>query len=84
MATMEMDISDPFEVFRLITVPVVLFIGDREKMSIVSQEAAQRVAEVNNKIQVVHLAGASHDIRRTRFDGYMPALKKFLEESFHS
>jgi hypothetical protein len=53
-------------------------------MSIVSQEAAQRVTEVNNKIQVVHLAGASHDIRRTRFDGYMPALKKFLEESFHS
>ncbi len=38
-------------------------------MSIVSQEAAQRVTEVNNKIQVVHLAGASHDIRRTLLMG---------------
>ena len=84
MATMEMDISDPFEVFRLITVPVLLFIGDREKMSIVSQEAAQKAVQVSNKIQVVHLAGASHDIRRTRYNGYMPALKKFLEEMYHS
>jgi len=83
MATMEMDLSAPFEVFKRISVPVLLFIGDREKMSIVSQEAAQEAARVNNKVQVVHLEGASHDIRRTRFDGYMPALKKFLEETYH-
>jgi predicted alpha/beta-hydrolase family hydrolase len=67
----------------LITVPVLLFIGDREKMSIVSQEAAQRAVQVNDKIRIVHLAGASHDIRRTRFDGYMPTLKIFLEEMYH-
>jgi pimeloyl-ACP methyl ester carboxylesterase len=84
MASMRMDISDPFGVFRQITIPTLLFIGDREKMSIVSQEAAQKAVEVNPTIQVVHLAGASHDIRRTRFDGYMPALKKFLEEVFRS
>jgi N-formylmaleamate deformylase len=83
MATMEIATSDPLEVFRLITVPVLLFIGDREKMSIVSQEAAQRAVQVNDKIRIVHLAGASHDIRRTRFDGYMPALKIFLEEMYH-
>jgi N-formylmaleamate deformylase len=84
MATMRMDISDPFEVFRQIIVPALLFIGDREKMSIVSQEAAQKAVEVNPTIQVVHLAGASHDIRRTRFDGYMPALIKFLAEAYRS
>lgn len=84
MATMGMDSSDPFEVFRRITVPILLFIGDREKMSIVSQETAQKVVQVNNKIQLVHLQGASHDIRRTRFDGYMPALKIFLEEIYRS
>ena len=82
MATMRMDIADPFEVFRQITIPALLFIGDREKMSIVSQEAAQKAVEVNPTLQVVHLAGASHDIRRTRFDGYMPSLNKFLEEAF--
>jgi pimeloyl-ACP methyl ester carboxylesterase len=84
MATMDMDVSDPFEVFKKITVPVLLFVGDKERMSIVSQETAQEAARVNNKVQVVHLEGASHDIRRTRFDGYMPALKKFLGEIYRS
>ena len=84
MTAMRLHASDPFEAFHMVTVPALLFIGDREKMSIVSQAAAQRVLEVNSKIQVVHLAGASHDIRRTRFDGYMPALKKFLAEAYHS
>ena len=84
MPTMEMDVLAPFEVFRRITVPALLFIGDKEKMSIVSQAAAQEAARVNNKVQVVHLEGASHDIRRTRFDGYVPALQKFLGESFHT
>jgi pimeloyl-ACP methyl ester carboxylesterase len=84
MATMEMELSDPFELFKKITVPVLLIIGDREKMSIVSQETAQEAARVNDKVQVVHLEGASHDIRRTRFDGYMPALQKFLGEMYVS
>jgi pimeloyl-ACP methyl ester carboxylesterase len=84
MPTMQMDLSGPFELFRRITVPVLLFIGDKEKMSIVSQASAQEAARVNNKVQVVHLAGASHDIRRTRFDGYVPALKKFLGERYGS
>jgi N-formylmaleamate deformylase len=80
LPSMEMDLSAPFEVFSRITVPVLLFIGDKEKMSIVSPQAAHQAALVNPKVQVVHLEGASHDIRRTRFDGYMPALKKFLWE----
>jgi hypothetical protein len=37
---------------------------------------------VNDRVQVVHLEGASHDIRRTRFDGYMPALTNFLKEVY--
>ena len=47
-------------------------------MSIVSPEAAQKAAETNAKLKFIQLEGASHDIRRTRFDGYMPALKDFL------
>jgi len=78
MASMAFDSAAPFEVFKQICVPVLLIIGDKEKMSIVSQESAQRAASSNDKIRVVHLAGASHDIRRTRFDGYVPALKEFL------
>jgi N-formylmaleamate deformylase len=84
MASMEMDGSAPFEVFKKISVPVLLFIGDRDKMSIVSRESALKAVEANPSLQVVHLEGASHDIRRTRFDGYMPALQKFLGEIYYS
>jgi N-formylmaleamate deformylase len=84
MASMKMDIADPFEVFKKISVPVLLFIGDKEKMSIVSTESAQKAANANDKVKVIHLEGASHDIRRTRFDGYMPALKNFLKDIYQS
>jgi pimeloyl-ACP methyl ester carboxylesterase len=67
-----------------VTVPVLLIIGDKKKMSIVSPESAQKAVEANPQVQVVRLEGASHDIRRTRFDGYMPALKKFLGEVYPS
>jgi pimeloyl-ACP methyl ester carboxylesterase len=81
---MEMDMSSAMGVIRKIQVPTLLFIGDREKMSIVSRETAQEAASVNDKVQVVHLEGASHDIRRTRFDGYLPTLKKFLGDIYPS
>jgi N-formylmaleamate deformylase len=82
--TMEMDLSEPFEIFRKISVPALLFTGDKEKMSIVSPATAHEAARVNPGIKVVHLDGASHDIRRTRFDGYMPALQEFLGAIFSS
>ncbi len=78
LSTMEMIFSDPLTVFKKITIPVLLFVGDKAKGSIVSRAAAQKIVELNSQVQVVHLEGASHDIRRTRFDGYMPALKQFL------
>jgi pimeloyl-ACP methyl ester carboxylesterase len=84
MASLGMDIADPFEVFKKISLPVLLFIGDKEKMAIVSIESAQKAASVNDKVKVVHLEGASHDIRRTRFDGYMPALKDFLKDIYQA
>lgn len=82
MTSMEFESAAPFEIFKQICVPVLLIIGDKEKMSIVSTESAQKAASLNNRIQVVHLDGASHDIRRTRFDGYMPAMKNFLKEIY--
>lgn len=82
MAAMQLHSGNSFEAFAKITIPILLFIGDKEKMSIVSQETAQKIAANNPRVQVVHLSGASHDIRRTRFDGYMPALKSFLRQAF--
>jgi N-formylmaleamate deformylase len=83
MSSMNMMAGDPFAVFKKITVPVLLFIGDKAKMSIVSRECAERVCSVNSQVQVAQLEGADHNIRRTRFDGYMQALRKFLESIYH-
>jgi pimeloyl-ACP methyl ester carboxylesterase len=82
MKKMEMPGEDPFKAFEKVTVPTLLYIGDKEKMSIVSEEAAREASRINARVQVIHLDGASHDIRRTRFDGYMPALEKFLAEIY--
>ncbi len=85
MSTLSMmEAGDPAGLFKKITVPVLLIIGDKKKMSIVSKEAAARVVEANPSVQVVQLEGADHNIRRTRFDGYLPALKNFLREIYPS
>jgi pimeloyl-ACP methyl ester carboxylesterase len=83
MDKLDFNVSDPLEPFDHIQVPVLLFIGDKEKtkMSIVSKSTAAAVIKRNAGIQVVQLDGATHDIRRTRFDGYMPALRQFLAEN---
>jgi N-formylmaleamate deformylase len=82
LASMPMHASDPLETVEKIGVPALLFIGDREKMSIVSVECAEQVAKINPRVQVVHLEGASHDIRRTRCDGYLPSLQQFLADIY--
>jgi len=82
LPTMEMEQLQPFEAFKIVTAPILLYTGDREKMAIVSQEAAHEVVKANDKVEVLHLEGASHDIRRTRFDGYMPALQSFLSSIY--
>ena len=82
LPTMELHQMSPFEAFKRVTAPIMLFIGDREQMAIVSQEAAQEIVNVNDKVEVLHLEGASHDIRRTRIDGYMPALQLFLSSIY--
>jgi pimeloyl-ACP methyl ester carboxylesterase len=79
---MEINLSDPFEAISRIQAPILLFIGDKEKMSITSPEAAQKAVEANDNLRVVHLEGASHDIRRTRFDGYLPELQSFFREVY--
>ena len=82
VAGMEINLSDPFKAISRIQAPILLFIGDKEKMSITSPEAAQKAAEANDNLRVVHLKGASHDIRRTRFDGYLPELQSFFREVY--
>jgi len=73
---------DPFDLASKIAVPVLLFRGDRDSGAIVSEEVAGEMSKVIPGLEVVHLAGASHDIRRARFDGYMSSLKKFINNIY--
>ena len=61
---------------------MLLIIGDREKGAIVSTEVAEELSGEMLNLKVVHLADASHDIRRERFGGYMQALREFLGEMY--
>lgn len=71
----------PSYVLKKIRVPTLLIMGDREKGAIVSQEAAQELAAILPDLQVTHLPGANHDIRRAKFDEYMQSLKSFLAQT---
>jgi pimeloyl-ACP methyl ester carboxylesterase len=74
----------PIDVFKKVTAPALLLIGDQEKMAIVTQDTAQEIVRANDRVEVIYLKGASHNIRRTRFDGYLPALQGFLDSAYRS
>jgi pimeloyl-ACP methyl ester carboxylesterase len=76
------EMPSQFEALKKIEVPTLLFMGDREKGAIVSEEAAQEMAKILPDFRVAHLKGANHDIRRSKFDDYMIALRSFLAEAY--
>ena len=66
------------DVIGKVTAPTLLFRGDRELGSIVSEGAADAAVAALPSLQVVHLAGAGHDIRRAKFAEYMAVVTEFL------
>jgi len=64
-----------------IACPVLLITGDPELGSIVTAEAAERVARMLPNGQVVHINGAGHNIRREQFEAYVKAVTHFLREN---
>lgn len=70
------------DIIKKVHSPMLLIIGDREKGAIVSTEVAEELSGEMLNLKVVHLTGASHDIRRERFGGYMEALREFLGEMY--
>ena len=61
-----------------IVVPALLITGDVERGWIISPENAQNVREMNPLIQVAHIEGVGHNIRRENYPAYMAAVKNFL------
>jgi pimeloyl-ACP methyl ester carboxylesterase len=58
--------------------PTLLVTGSPDKGAIVTPRIAAQVAEANPLIEVVHLEGAGHNIRRERFEGFVKAVRAFL------
>jgi N-formylmaleamate deformylase len=68
------------EVVQNITCPILLITGDTEKGAIVTPEVAREASHLWKDGQVIHIAGAGHNIRREQFDQYKEAITTFLKE----
>ncbi len=61
-----------------ITCPALLITADPELGSLVSSEAAADLKRLLPQLQIAHVAGAGHSIRRDRFDQFMGVVNGFL------
>lgn len=61
--------------------PALLVTGDVDHGAIISPEQAAQAQSLNAQLQVAHIAGAGHCIRRDDFAAFMAAVKKFLAEN---
>ena len=64
-----------------IACPTLLITADPDRGALVTPQVAQQVAEMNGVIQVAHIPGAGHNIRREQFQAYVREAKKFLAET---
>jgi pimeloyl-ACP methyl ester carboxylesterase len=62
--------------------PVLLVTADVQRDAVVSAAVAQEVAAMNPQVQVTHIAGAGHSIRREQFDACLQAVRNFLGEVY--
>jgi pimeloyl-ACP methyl ester carboxylesterase len=62
--------------------PTLLVTADSEMGAIVTPQIAQQVSQANDNIQVVHLVGAGHNIRREQFAPFVQAVTEFLAQVY--
>lgn len=67
-----------WEVVGQITCPTLLVVADVSMGAIVDATTAAQAAALNPKIEVAHIAGAGHNIRREQLDAYVAVVRGFL------
>lgn len=67
-----------WEIIGQITCPTLLVIADASMGAIVNEATAAQATALNPKVEVAHIAGAGHNIRREQFDAYVAVVRKFL------
>ena len=68
------------EIMARIQCHILLITGDPELGVVVTPEVAQQAAQLWKQGEVVHIAGAGHNIRRDRYAEMMGAVKAFLNK----
>lgn len=62
--------------------PTLLITADPEKDGIVTPEVARQVMQTNDKIQVVHLPAAGHNVRRESYEPFIWTVVGFLSLAY--
>ncbi len=66
------------EAFAAVRCPLLLIRADNELGSIVTPESAAEAARLNPRVQVIHIPGAGHNVRREQFAPFITAVRAFL------
>ena len=64
-----------------ITCPALLIIGDNSAGAIVGPPVVDELSRLHPPLQVAHIEGAGHNIRRDSFEAYMPTVERFFQEA---
>ena len=70
-----------WELLPKVTCLTLLVTADPDKGAIVTPEVAKEAERINQRLRAIRLPGAGHNIRRERFDGFVPAVRSFLAET---
>ena len=67
-----------WEVLPRVRCPALLITADPERGAIVTPETAAEARRLLPSLEVVHIPGAGHNIRREQFDAFLAAVRAFL------
>ena len=70
------------EVVPRIACPTLLITADPELGALVDPQTAQQISNAWPLVQVEHINGAGHSIRREQFDAFMDVAVRFLRENY--
>lgn len=66
------------EIVKQIECPALLITADPQAGAIVTPDIARQAAAINDRIELVHIPGAGHNIRREQFTQFLEAVTAFL------
>lgn len=69
------------ETLQQVECPLLLITGDPELGAIVTEQAARAAQKAQPRLEVVHIPGAEHNIRRDCFEDFVRAVRQFLSRN---